>query len=84
MFRGKDEIHVQRIMFRGKTCTTIFLPSCSDEVVSCSFNEIGCEKKMKCRCLQQHNEANLMQHQLMMYDAFKNVKKENDVLKDDI
>ena len=60
------------------------LLTCPDEVVSCSFSEIGCEKKMKRRCLQQHNEANIMQHQLMMYDAFRNVKKENDILKDDI
>ena len=60
------------------------LLTCPDEIISCSFNEIGCEERIKRRCLQQHIKANVMQHQLMMYDAFKSVKKENDALKDDI
>ena len=60
------------------------LLTCPDEIVSCSFNEIGCEERIKRQCLQRHIEANVMQHQLMMYDAFKNVKKENDTLKDDM
>ena len=60
------------------------LLTCPDEVVSCSFNEIGCEERMKRRCLQQHIEANVIQHQLMISDAFRSVKKENKVLKDDI
>ena len=60
------------------------LLTCPDEIVSCSFNEIGCEERIKRQCLQRHIEANVMQHQLMMYDAFKNVKKENNTLKDDM
>ena len=60
------------------------LLTCPDEVVSCSFNEIGCDERMKRRCLQQHIEANVMHHQLMINDAFKSVKKENEALKCDI
>ena len=57
---------------------------CPDEVVSCSFNEMGCGVRIKRRCLQEHIEANVIRHQLMICDAFKRVKKENDTLKDDI
>ena len=60
------------------------LLDCPDEVVLCSFHEMGCEERMKRRCLQEHIEANVIQHQLMICDAFKKVKKQNDVLKDDI
>ena len=60
------------------------LLDCPDEIVLCSFNEMGCEERMKRRCLQEHIEANVMQHQLMICNAFKNVKKENESLKDDI
>ena len=60
------------------------LLDCPDEIVSCSFNEMGCEERMKRRCLQEHIEANVMQHQLLICNAFKNVKKENESLKDDI
>ena len=58
------------------------LLDCPDEVVSCSFNEMGCEERMKRQCLQQHIEANVIQHQLMICDTFKNVKKENEALKE--
>ena len=58
------------------------LLDCPDEVVSCSFNEMGCEERIKRRCLQEHIEANVIQHQLMICNAFKNVKKENESLKD--
>ena len=58
------------------------LLDCPDEVVLCSFNEMGCEERMKRRCLQEHIEANVTQHQLMICNAFKNVKKENESLKD--
>ena len=60
------------------------LLDCPDEVVSCSFNELGCAERLKRRCLQEHIEANVIQHQLMICNAFKNVKKENESLKDDI
>ena len=60
------------------------LLTCPDEVVSCSFIEMGCEERIKRRCLQQHIEANMIQHQMMICDAFKNVKKENEALKDSI
>ena len=60
------------------------LLTCPDEVVSCSFNEMGCEERIKRQCLQQHIETNVIQHQLMINDAFKNVKKKNEALNDDI
>ena len=60
------------------------LLTCPNEVVACSFNEMGCEERIKRRCLQQHIEANVIYHQLMICDAYKNVKKENEALKDDI
>ena len=41
---------------------------------------MGCEERIKRRCLQQHVEA---KHQLIC-EAFIKVKKQNDVLKDDI
>jgi len=42
---------------------------------------MGCKERVKRQCLQQHIEANVVQHQLMMCEAFKNVKKENEILK---
>ena len=60
------------------------LLDCPDEVVACSFNEMGCEERIKRQCLQQHMEANLMQHHLMICNAFKDIKKENKALKNDI
>ena len=59
------------------------LLTCSNELVLCSFSEMGCAEEMK-RChLQQHMEASWLQHQLMMCDAFKQIKKENEMLKKD-
>ena len=59
------------------------LTMCPNEVVPCTFSEIGCTEKMKCSDLQKHIEANILQHQLTMCDAFKEIKKENDMLKRD-
>ena len=59
------------------------LRTCPNELVLCSFSEMGCIERMK-RCdLQQHMEASWLQHQLVMCDAFKQMKKENDMLKKD-
>ena len=59
------------------------LLTCPYELVLCSFSEMGCIERMK-RChLQQHMEASWLQHQLVMCDAFKQMKKENDMLKKD-
>ena len=56
---------------------------CPNEQVSCSFSEMGCVERMK-RChLQEHMEGSWLQHQLMMCDAFKRLKKENEMLKKD-
>ena len=58
------------------------LLTCPDEVVPCSFSEMGCNEKMKRQCLQEHIEANVTQHQLMMCCSFKQMKKENLLLKE--
>lgn len=59
------------------------LTTCPNEVVPCTFSEMGCTEKMKRSDLQKHIEANILHHQLMMCDAFKEIKKENDMLKRD-
>ena len=61
----------------------LHLLDCPDEVVSCSFSEMGCEVRMKRQCLQEHIEANIIQHQLIICNGFKNVKNENESLKDE-
>ena len=58
------------------------LLTCPDEVVPCSFSEMGCNEKIKRQCLQEHIEANMTQHQLMMCSSFKQMKKENSLLKE--
>ena len=52
------------------------LGSCPEQEVDCSFNEMGCKEKMKRRFLQEHLETNLLQHQLIISEAFKEMKKE--------
>ena len=58
------------------------LLTCPDEMVTCSFSEVGCNEKIKRQCLQEHNEANMIEHQLMICDSFKQIKKENSSLKE--
>ena len=53
-----------------------------DEVVPCSFSEMGCNEKMKRQCLHEHIETSITQHQLMMCCSFKQMKKENLLLKE--
>ena len=64
--------------------------ACPEEMVPCSFSDMGCQEKVKRHLLQQHIEANMLQHQVMMCDAFRelkqcneNLKKENAALKQD-
>ena len=59
------------------------LLTCPNEMVLCSFSEMGCTEKMIRCLLQQHMETSWLQHQLMMCDAFKRIKKENQMLKKD-
>ena len=58
------------------------LLTCPDEIVPCSFSEMGCNEKIKCWCLQEHIEANMTQHQVMMCSSFKQMKKEKSLLKE--
>ena len=57
--------------------------TCPNELVLCTFSEMGCTKKMKRSELQQHIEANILHHQLTMCNAFKEMKLENDLLRRD-
>ena len=59
------------------------LLTCPNKLVLCSFSEVGCTESMK-RCdLQQHMESSWLQHQLMMCNEFKQLKKQNEMLKKD-
>ena len=52
------------------------LASCLEQEVDCTFSEMGCKKKIKRRVLQEHLESNLLQHQLIICQAFKEMKKD--------
>ena len=52
------------------------LASCPEQEVDCTFSEMGCKEKMKCWALQEHLDTNLLQHQLLMCQAFKEIKKD--------
>ena len=52
------------------------LSMCPEQEVDCTFSEMGCQKKLKRRHLHWHLENNLLQHQLTMYEAFKEMKKD--------
>ena len=54
---------------------------CPNEIVLCAFSEMGCTESMKRCLLRKHMEKSWMQHQLMICDAFKQLKKENEILK---
>ena len=52
------------------------LASCPEQEVDCTFSEMGCKEKIKRRVLQEHLDANILQHQLTMCQAFKEMKKD--------
>ena len=52
------------------------LASCPEQEVDCTFSEMGCKQKIKRRVLQEHLDTNLLQHQLIMCQAFKEIKKD--------
>ena len=52
------------------------LASCPEQEVDCTFSEMGCKEKIKRRALQEHLDTNLLQHQLIMCQAFKEMKKD--------
>ena len=52
------------------------LALCPEQEVDCTFSEMGCKKKFKRRFLQEHLETNILQHQLMICQAFKEIKKD--------
>ena len=52
------------------------LALCPEQEVDCTFSEMGCKEKIKRRVLQEHLDTNLLQHQLIMCHAFKEMKKD--------
>ena len=60
------------------------LRSCPEQEVDCTFSEMGCKEKMKCRFLQEHLERNLLQHQLIISEAFKEMKKEKQAVEEQL
>ena len=52
------------------------LASCPEQKIDCTFSEMGCKEKIKRRVLQQHLDTNILQHQIIMCQAFKEMKKE--------
>ena len=52
------------------------LASCPEQEMDCTFSEMGCKEKIKRRALQEHLDTNLLQHQLIMCQAFKEMKKD--------
>ena len=52
------------------------LASCPEQEVECTFIEMGCKEKVKRRALQQHLDTNLLQHQVVMCQTIREMKKE--------
>ena len=69
--------------FKRRELDDHLLTVCPNEVVPCTFSEMGCTKTMKRSDLQQHLEANILNHQLILCGAFKEMKIENDMLRKD-
>ena len=54
----------------------IHLTTCPEQEVDCAFSEMGCKEKVKHRDLQEHLATNLLQHQVVMCQAFREMKRE--------
>ena len=52
------------------------LASCPEQEVDCTFSEVGCKKKVKRWALQQHLDNNLLQHQVVMCQTIREMKRE--------
>ena len=51
------------------------LASCPEQEVDCTYSEMGCKEKIKRQVLQEHLDTSLLQHQLIMCQAFTEMKK---------
>ena len=60
------------------------LASCPEEEVDCTFSEMGCKEKVKRQDLQEHLTTNLLQHQMVMCQAFKEMKKEKQEIEEQL
>ena len=60
------------------------LALCPEEEVDCTFSEMGCKEKVKRQDLQEHLTANLLQHQMVMCQAFREMKKEKQEIEEQL
>ena len=60
------------------------LTSCPEQEVDCTFSEMGCKEKVKRQDLQEHLTTNLLQHQVVMCQAFREMKKEKLEIKEQL
>ena len=60
------------------------LASCPEQEVDCTFSEMGCKEKMKRWVLQQHLAANMLQHQVIMFQAYCSVQQDKKKLEEQV
>ena len=60
------------------------LASCPEQEVDCTFSEMGCKEKVKRQDLQEHLNTNLLQHQVVMCEAFRGMKKEKQEIEEQL
>lgn len=63
---------------------TLHRVTCPLEPVECPFKEAGCEVQLVRKDLDEHVERSTQQHLLLVMSAYREVKKSNRRLKDDI
>ena len=62
----------------------IHLASCPEQEVDCTFSEMGCKEKLKRRLLQQHLEASMLQHQMVMCQAYHSLQQDKEKLEEQV
>ena len=60
------------------------LASCPEQEVDCTFSEMGCKEKLKRRLLQQHLDTNMLQHQMVMCQAYRSLQQDKKKLEEQV
>ena len=60
------------------------LASCPEQEVDCTFSEIGCKDKLNYRLLQQHLDINILQHQMVMCQAYRSMQQDKKKLEEQV
>ena len=60
------------------------LASCPEQEVDCTFSEMGCKDKLKRRLLQQHLDSNILQHQMVMCQAYRSRQQDKKKLEEQV